>query len=144
LEGEAPEHRLEGEAPDHRSKGEAPERRLEGEAPEHWSKGEALERGSKGEAPERGLKSEAPDRGSKGEAPERGLDGEAPERRYTQISTHEIRNLNFIAWCRRHNVGRGLLPTLDYIVEGMGEKALCAKGRSGAVAWRSTGFLRLS
>jgi hypothetical protein len=38
----------------------------------------------------------------------------------------------------------GLLPMLDYIVEGVGETALLAKGRSGAAAWRSTGSLRLS
>jgi hypothetical protein len=59
------------------------------------------------------------------------------------MSIHELRNLNFIAWCRRHNVGRGLLPTLDYIVVGVGETALLAKGRSGAVARRSMGSLRL-
>jgi hypothetical protein len=57
---------------------------------------------------------------------------------------HELKNLDFIAWCRRHNVGRGLLPTLDYIVEGVGETTLLAKGRSGVVARRSTGYLRIS
>jgi hypothetical protein len=162
LEGKAPERGSKGEAPERGSKGEAPERGSKGEVPERGSKGEALEHGSKGEAPKRGLKGEAPERGSKGEAPEReskgeapergskgeaperGSKGEAPERAYTQMSTRKMRNLNFIAWCQRHNVGHGLLPTLDYIVEGMGEKALCAKDRSGAVVRRSTGSLRLS
>jgi hypothetical protein len=79
-----------------------------------------------------------------GEAPERGSKGQAPERKHTQMSIHEMKNLNFIAWCRRHNVGRGLLPMLDYIVERVGEAALLAKGRSGAAARRSTGSLCLS
>jgi hypothetical protein len=60
------------------------------------------------------------------------------------MSIHEMRNLNFIAWCQRHNVGRGLLPTLDYIVEGVEETALLAKGRSGVATRRSMGSLCLS
>jgi hypothetical protein len=100
--------------------------------------------GRKAKPPSIGRESEAPEHGSKGEAPECGSKGEAPERGYTQMSIHEMRNLNFIAWCRRHSIGRGLLPTLDYIVEGMEEIALLAKDRSGAAARRSTGSLRLS
>jgi hypothetical protein len=95
-----------------------------------------------GEAPERGSKGEAPERGSKGEAPERGSKGGAPER--TQMSNHRSRNLNFIAWCRRHNVGCELLPTPDYMLEGVEETSLLAKDRSGATARRSMGSLRLS
>jgi hypothetical protein len=60
------------------------------------------------------------------------------------MSIHEMRNLNFIAWSQRHSIGRGLLPMLDYIVEGMEETALLAKDRSSAATWRSTGSLRLS
>jgi hypothetical protein len=70
--------------------------------------------------------------------------GKAPEHEYTQMSIYQMRNLNFIARCRRHNVGRGLLPTLGYIVEGVGETTLLAKGRSDAAARRSMGSLRLS
>jgi hypothetical protein len=59
------------------------------------------------------------------------------------MSIHEVRNSNFIAWCRRHNVECGLLPAFDYKVEGVEEIALLAKDRSGAAARRSMGFLRL-
>jgi hypothetical protein len=41
------------------------------------------------------------------------------------------------------NVERGQLPMPDYIIEGVGESALLAKGGSGAVARRSMDFLRL-
>jgi hypothetical protein len=130
--------------------GEAPKRGSKGEAPERGSKGEAPERGSNGEAPERGRETKPPSVGRKtkppsmGEAPKRRSEGEAPEHGHTQMLIHEVRNLNFIAWCRRHNVGRGLLPTPDYIVEGVEETALLAKDRSGATARRSMGSLRLS
>jgi hypothetical protein len=73
----------------------------------------------------------APERGSKGKAPEHGSKGKAPKREHAQMSIHRVRNLDFIAWCRRHNVGRGLLRTPDYIVEGVKETALLAKDRSG-------------
>jgi hypothetical protein len=117
------------------------------------SVGEAPGRGSKDKAPEHGRSPRAwverpsprawakpPSVGRKAKPPSV---GEAPERKHTQMSIHEMKNLNFIAWCRRHNVGRGLLPMLDYIVEGVGEAALLAKGRSGTAARRSTGSLCL-
>jgi hypothetical protein len=66
--------------------------------------------GRKAEPPSVGRKAEPP---SVGEVPERGL-----------MSNHRTMNLNFIAWCRRHNVGCGLLPTPDYILEGVEETAL--------------------
>jgi hypothetical protein len=91
-----------------------------------------------------GRKTKSPERGSKGKAPEHGSKGKAPEREHAQMSIHRVRNLDFIAWCRRHNVGRGLLPMPDYIVEGVKETALLAKDRSGATARRSMGSLRLS
>jgi hypothetical protein len=144
-ENAAPERELKGKVPE---RGRSPPQAwVKRQSPPAWAKppsvgrkakppsvGEAPERGSKGKAPKRGrsprawVKRQSPRAWAKpssvGEAPERGSKGKAPERKHTQMSIHRVRNLNFIAWCRRHNVRRGLLPTPDYIVEGVGRQ-LC-------------------
>jgi hypothetical protein len=143
------ERRLEGQKPpsagrenaalERRSIERSPRAWVEGQSPRAWVEKRSPRVWAK--PPSVGRRAKPPSVGRRAKPPSV---GEAPEHEHAQMSIHRVRNLDFIAWCRRHNIGRGLLPTPDYIVEGVKETALLAKDRSGATARRSMGSLRLS